>query len=208
MPAYLQLPVVQGGTRFGPFDGGVVQIGSSNNHCQVILSTPGIDPVHAMVVLMGDGSFTVQPSRPGIALELVRRGQTQRWPVEAPTTAQSGDQLMVGAAGITFTLQWENTATAAASKPKNSGPGMLNRGGKPLSAGIANEMQRQAMAKMLGRPGPMRDLYHAYNRFRSGAMNNPRFIVSLVLSVLAGGLTVATGCLGLMAAVVTKVLGG
>ena len=54
----------------------------------------------------------------------------------------------------------------------------------------------------------MRDLYHAYNRFRSGAMNNPRFIVSLVLSVLAGGLTVATGCLGLMAAVVTKVLGG
>ena len=88
MPTYLQLSAEQGGTRFGPFPGGVIQLGSSSGECQIVLAPQaGIAGVHAMITAMGDGQFTVQPTQQGLGLYLIQRGQTHHWPIEAPMTA-------------------------------------------------------------------------------------------------------------------------
>lgn len=195
MPTYLQLAPEQGGTRFGPFPGGVIQIGSASDHCQITLSTPGIAPVHAMISVMGGGRFTVQPTQQGLGLSLIQRGQTQLWPIEAPVTANVGDRVIIGDAnGASFELQWEENAAAGPTA------GRIPSLGSGFGTGIAAELQRQAFAKSLAKAGPMRDLYHLYQRAQSGALSNPRVIVSILGTVAVGSFAAVTGCLGLLTA--------
>ncbi|TNE88266.1 MAG: hypothetical protein EP330_15190 [Deltaproteobacteria bacterium] len=209
MPTYLQLSPQQGGTRFGPFPAGIVQLGTDSSHCQLVLSPmPGLAPVHASITSMGGGRFTVQPVQQGLQLFLVQRGQTHLWPVEAPVTASQGDRVIVGGpTGPSFELQWQDDVPRAAG-PIASGP-MAGMGGAALggavggglASGVASEMQRQAMSRMLRNAGPFRDLYHLYYRYRSGALRNPRVIVGILGTLFAGFVTLATGCSGLVAAV-------
>ncbi|MCO4744572.1 MAG: hypothetical protein KC912_07285 [Proteobacteria bacterium] len=198
MPTFLQLAPEQGGTRFGPFPSGVIQLGSAARTCQIVLNTPGVAPVHAMITAMGGGSFTVQPTQQGLGLFLMQRGQTHLWPVEAPITASAGDRIFIGSPeGAAFDLQWQEDAPAAiASGPTSHAP----RPGNSMGSGIAAELQRQAFSKTLAKAGPLREIYHLYYRARSGALSNPRVLLSILGSVAVGLMTLATGCAGLLTA--------
>lgn len=201
MPTFLQLAPEQGGTRFGPFPAGVVQLGTDANHCQLTLAaTPGIAPVHASITAMGGGRFTVQPTQQGLGLFLIQRGQTHSWPIEAPVTASHGDKLVIGsAAGPSFELQWEEAVVAAGPTAVAAPRGLPRPPGNSMASGVAGELQRQAMAKVLGRAGPLRDLYHLSYRLRSGSLSNPRILVSILGTVVVGFMTLATGCAGVAA---------
>ena len=200
MPTYLQLPQNQGGTRFGPFPGGVVQLGTAQGQCQVVLAPgPGLAPVHAQILDLGTGKFTVQPVQADAPLFLVQRGQTQLWPVNAPVTASAGDTVILGGPnGPRFQLQWE---AGAAGGQGVQGPTAGAAGaamGAGLAGGIARELKRQAFARQLAKAGPLRDAYHFVYRLRSGALTNPRVLIGLLGTVAGVLFMLGTSCLGFL----------
>jgi hypothetical protein len=227
MASYLQLAPEQGGTRFGPFPGGTIQLGSDRGRCQIVLGVPGIAPVHGMVVDNGNGTFTVQPTTRG-GMFLVQGGNT--WPLESAVTARSGDTIVLGnQAGPRFTLQFEDPrgkpappggwniggpTQGSSGGGGGGGVGFPNLGGLPggnssrarqierqggYGNALANEASRQMRARLIAKTG-LGDYYTMYNRFQSGTYFSPRYIITALGSVvvLLGGALVS--CLGLLSA--------
>lgn len=218
MASFLQLAAEQGGTRFGPFQGGTIQLGTDQQRCQLVLGPmPGIAPVHAMIVDNGNGTFTVQPAQRGLGLFLQQQASGQMWPLDAAVTARSGDVVVIGSqAGPRFTLQHEGmkpggragaVAAAggggvAAAMPGFMGnnPGMRRiqqQGG--MGNALAKEVQRQTRAKMLAKLG-LGEYYSMWYRYKSGTYFQPRYILAALgsIAVLVGGGLVS--CFGLLSA--------
>lgn len=215
MPTFLQLAPEQGGNRFGPFQGGAIQLGSDQKKCQIFLGMPGIAPIHATVMDHGNGAYTVAPSQRGLGLLLMQNGQIR--PLDAPAQARVGDTIYVGGHnGARFTLQFDGgpargggaqlggmapAAAAAAPAAGYAGPNVGNRYAKQGGFGnaMANEVKRQAFGRLIAKT-PLADYYSLLYRFRSGGMNNPRYILSAIgaLVFLLGGSFVS--CTGLIAA--------
>lgn len=207
MPTYLDLAPEQGGTRFGPF-AGTIQLGSDPGRTQVQI--PGTAAVHATIVDHGNGTFTVAPAARGCAMWLVQGGRAQS--LMAPRSARSGDAIVLATAnGPRFTLVADLPAPGrprpgAPIATAGAGVGVVpahvarrydREGG--VGNALANEAQRQMLARLVRR-SPFREIYQIWHRGRSGALLQPRYIVSAVfaLVLLAGGSV--TTCLGLVSA--------
>jgi hypothetical protein len=214
MPTFLQLAPEQGGNRFGPFNGGAIQLGSDQKKCQIFLGMPGIAPIHATVMDHGNGAYTVAPSQRGLGLLLMQNGQLR--PLDQPAQARVGDTIYVGGHnGARFTLQFDGPGgnrgagvalggMAPAAAAVQSQSHMPNVGGRYAKQGgfgnaMANELQRQAFGRLLAKT-PLRDYYSLIYRFRSGSALQPRYIISAVgaLVFLFGGSLVS--CTGIVAA--------
>ena len=189
---WLQLPPEMGGTRFGPFRSGIVQIGTDGSQCQIVLqASMGIAPVHVTVAIQGPGTYLVQPVQRGFGLFLQRRGGGMS-PVAAAVQASAGDTLIVGTpAGPRFTIAYEQPAPTQ------------QRGGRPQQGGgsgfmgrLGNEVMRQQRARWMMRNPLYRQYYQLTHRYRTGALTNPRVMTGLILGgigmLMAGG----TACLG------------
>jgi hypothetical protein len=202
---WLQLPPEMGGNRFGPFRGGLVQIGSDPGQCQIVLGAQmGIAPVHVTLAIQGPGSYLVQPVQRGFGLFLIRAGTGQLVPVPAAAPAGAGDTLVVGSpAGPRFTLFHEDNVARGAV-----GRGAAAAAGAGLGAGlggaVARELWRQQQARWMMRNPVFREISHLQYRLRSGALTNPRVIISLAVGVI--GLVVAGGttCLGALGVVAQR----
>ncbi len=201
---WLQLPPEMGGTRFGPFRGGIVQIGTDNRQCQIVLQpNSGIAPVHVTVAVQGPGSYLVQPIQRGFGLFLVRAGGGMS-PVAAAVQANAGDTLVVGTpSGPRFTLSYEE-ATAQAS-----GPG--RQAGRAAGGGFAGklgqEMMRQQKARWLMRNPLYREYYRLSHRYRSGALTNPRVMAGLLLGGAGALFALGTACMGGIGVLLRSILG-
>ena len=188
---WLQLPPEMGGTRFGPFRSGIVQIGTDRSQCQIVLQPQmGIAPVHVTVAIQGPGTYLVQPVQRGFGLFLQRRGGGMS-PVAAAVQASAGDTLIVGTpGGPRFTLSHEEPAKAPAARRNTRG------GGNNMLGRIGNELIRRQKAQWIMRNPLYRQYYQLSHRYRSGALSNPRVLTGLILGlagfVFAGG----TACLG------------
>jgi hypothetical protein len=201
---WLQLPPEMGGTRFGPFRGGIVQIGTDNAQCQIVLqANTGIAPVHVTVAVQGPGSYLVQPIQRGFGLFLVRAGGGMS-PVAAAVQASAGDTLVVGTpAGPRFTLSYEETATQATA-PR----GQKARGGASGFAGkMGQEMMRQQKARWLMRNPLYREYYRLSHRYRSGALTNPRVLAGLLLGGAGALFALGTACLGGVTVLLRSIFG-
>lgn len=216
---YLQLAPEMGGLRFGPFTG-MVQIGSERTRNQLVLDPAhGIFPSHATLIETGPGVYTVGPVDHGCKVFVIPAGQQQMWPVQGYVQARAGDLLIFGTpAGPRFQLQTaaaptpglaSGTATATGGNVLGAlsalfGPPPSNRG-TSYGGRVANEMARRSRATLLTK-SPWREIYAVVTRFRTGALTNPRVLVSalsaVVTVVLGGGVT----CSGLALAVWNAVM--
>ncbi|MFT4623455.1 MAG: hypothetical protein ACI8PZ_002111 [Myxococcota bacterium] len=196
-PTFLQLAPEFGGTRFGPFPG-IIHVGSDGKRCQLTLSpSQGILPHHASVMPQPDGTFVVGPVQAEAGVFLIQAGNAQVWPVRSMVQANVGDQLVFGTPhGPRFQLVGGAAPTAAPGMVAGAGGGASST----LATGIASEVQRRAMARMLT-TGPFRDVYYFWNRYKVGTFSNPYYIVGAAMAVVgaiaAGGLS----CTGIAAAV-------
>ena len=76
MPTYLHLAPQQGGTRFGPFSKGVIQLGSDPTRCQIVLDAGlGIFAVHCLIQDGGNGTYSVMPTQANLKLWLLPSGE-------------------------------------------------------------------------------------------------------------------------------------
>lgn len=194
---WLQLPPEMGGTRFGPFRGGIVQIGTDNGQCQIVLQKQmGIAPVHVTLAIQGPGSYLVQPVQRGFGLFLQRSGGGMA-PVSSAVQANAGDTLIVGTpAGPRFSISYEEAqAVKSGSRP---GAGSAKSG---FMGRMGSELMRQQRARWIMRNPLYRQYYQLTHRYRTGALSNPRVLTGLLIGlsgvIFAGG-TACVGGLGLL----------
>ena len=202
---WLQLPPEMGGTRFGPFRGGIVQIGTDNRQCQIVLQpTPGIAPVHVTVAVQGPGSYLVQPIQRGFGLFVVRAGGGMS-PVAAAVQASAGDTLVVGTpSGPRFTLTYEEASVQVNGARQTQ----QRQGGASGFAGrLGQELMRQQKARWLMRNPLYREYYRLSHRYRSGALTNPRVLVGLLLGGGGALFALGTACLGGMGVLLRSIFG-
>jgi hypothetical protein len=193
MASFLTLAPDQGGTRFGPFPGGIIQIGSDSSRCQIVLGIPGIAPVHAMITDHGNGMFTIQPAARGFAVGLQSQGGRD---LANAVQTREGDTVIVGGpAGARFKL--DHQPDKAVKPVRNAGDRYAAQGG--FAGAMAHEVQRQAQAKLIAKT-PFGSYYSQMNRMRSGTYMQPRFIIGAISGIvfLFGGSLVS--CFGLITA--------
>lgn len=207
---FLQLPPELGGLKFGPFPGAVT-LGSDAKRCQVVLDpSHGVYPVHVSLVPMGGGSFTIAPSTRDGKVFLVPYGQVHVWPVIGPVQARVGDLLVVGTPhGPRFQILDEAPLAAPPAaelvRSAASGEAGFVRGVnsavegilRPATTGVAGEVKRRAGAAAIAAGGPLRDLYVAWSRLRTGFFANPYWIVVVLFAIVGVIGTGSVSCTGL-----------
>ncbi len=213
MPAFVQLVLPgstpgapAGGVRFGPFQG-AFRIGTDPKKVQIVLDPSGnLKPEHAVVTPYANGVFGIEPA-PGAGLWLAVQGQPAVWPIQSPVQVNPGDHLIFGSpGGPRFALQVE--AAAEAPRPADAIPTATvgwagaTQGARPgLGTAVGNEMIRQGTVRLLARPGPIRDAYSLWSRFRGGSLTSPYMLVSIVFGVLGALFAGTVSCTGILSTI-------
>jgi hypothetical protein len=208
MPAFVSLTRAFGGTRFGPFDGPYVALGSDPEQCHIVLPRElGVYPVHAWLTIEDGGTFVLQPAEQratvyshahGTPMPLttaVRLGSSQQFSLVSP----DGARFIVEYAAPQADHGWQQGMPVAArgqgdrSSPGGSGPRIGGRR-MPTAGDLAAEARRQAGVHLM--TGPLAQFSHLFHRLQSGALFQPRYIIGALVAL--GGV-LFTGCTGLLA---------
>ncbi len=207
---YLQLPPELGGIKFGPFPG-AVSLGSDAKRCQVVLDpSHGVYPVHVSLAPTGIGTYSVTPATRDGKVFLVPYGQVHVWPVIGPVQARVGDLLVVGTPhGPRFQILDEAPLAAppAGELVRSAASGEagfvqgVNRAVdgilRPATGSVANEVKRRAGSAAIAAGGPLRDVYVAWSRIRTGFFANPYWIVAVLFAIIGVVGTGSVSCTGL-----------
>ena len=175
----LTLSAAWGGTTFGPFQGGSVQLGSDGSSCQITLGPElGVSPLHAVIWAGADGSFGLQPASMGAAVYLFSAGNPLAQTVTGPIQAHAGDAFaLVSPQGPRFIIQHAAAATVSTPPPRPSGPGML-----PSTAAMEREVRRQVTSRLGA--GPLAGLNPLLHKLKSGQLMQPRYILGGLAALL------------------------
>jgi hypothetical protein len=185
----LTLSPTWGGTTFGPFAEGSIQLGSDGQRCQITLGSElGVHPVHAVVWPGPSGTYGLQQGAQGAQVFLYKAGNDRPFLVTSPVEANAGDSFsLVSAEGPRFEIGIP-VIQAGAQPGHNIGtPGML-----PSSSAMGREVQRQIASKLGA--GPLAGFNQFFHKVKSGQLMQPRYI-------LAGVVAVVMGCVGIIGAV-------
>ncbi|MEC8424356.1 MAG: hypothetical protein VX000_11310, partial [Myxococcota bacterium] len=189
------------GTRFGPFEGRFIALGSDAEQCHIVLPAElGVYPVHCWVTVEAGGAFVIQPAE--------REGYVYSHALGTPTVIggaarlSSGQQFsLVSPDGPRFVVE----SGAAAAVP---GLGMARQGiggrqptgrraGRrlPNAGDMLDEVKRQVGVRLMT-DGPFAQLGHLFHRARSGALFQPRYVVGALIALFG---VLVTACSGLAA---------
>ena len=206
MPAFVSLTRQFGGTRFGPFDGPYVALGSDAQQCHIVLPPElGVYPVHCWITLEDGGGFVVQPAEregyiyshamgtPAVVEGAVRLNNGQQFSLVAP----DGPRFVVEAGAPTATpgLGVAQQGRGGRSPAGRSAGGRRSGRGIPSAGDMLNEVKRQAGVRLMTQ-GPFAQFSHLFHRARSGALFQPRYIIAAIIGL--GGMAM-TACSGLAA---------
>lgn len=184
--SYLELPPAWGGVKYGPFSG-TIAIGSDAKRCALTLDPQlGIHPTHATLHPVGTKTYRLELQHPDAGVFLKRKDEQQMYPVRAETTVSCGDTIVLGTpSGPPFTIG-------------NDSPEPVSRGQRnDFGNRLGEEMRRQGIARILAKAGPLRDIYHMWNRGRTGGFSNPTFVVGAVMGMLTALVAGGASCSGL-----------
>ena len=186
---FLQLSQEFGGTRFGPFDGVEIRLGSDPGRSDITLPEGlGVAPEHVKILIQTDGSFIIAPVDRAAAVFHWRAGSNRSRQVAAPMAVQAGDGFSLGTAeGPRFFIQTVAEKQAKEAAAESEGP----KFGRNLnSGGIFNEIKRRGLGSVLTSSGG-RLVYNWWTFAKTGQMFAPTYVVAFLL--LASGWVFAGG---------------
>jgi len=182
---YLRLAPEFGGTRFGPFEGLEVRLGSNAERCHIVLAESlGVLPEHAKLLRQRDNSLILTPAERTATLFLWKPGERRPAQVLTPTAVRTGDAFsLVTPDGPRFIIELDELPPEV--KEAREQEKKVRTGRRRLSAEtLAAEGKRQALSTILTR-GPAQMAQRAYVFVRSGAIYQPRNIF-LAVAILGG----------------------
>lgn len=195
---YLELAPEFGGTRFGPFKGMEIRLGSDPGSNDIVLpENLGVLPNHVKLLAQGDGSFIVAPIERTAGVFTYRVGSSAKQ-VSSPVAIQGGSDTYSADSFALVTPEGPRfyvllVQTQAQGKTKQSD---FDRAKKRLSGGsLLNEIKRQGLVTFLTTRGGA-EIQRWGTFIKTGAIFRPRFLIGGI-AILAGWLF--AGGLGLVA---------
>ncbi len=182
---YLRLAPEFGGTRFGPFEGLEVRLGSNGERCHIVLSESlGVLPEHAKLLRQRDNSLIVTPAERTATIFLWKPGERRPSQVLTPTAVRPGDAFsLVTADGPRFIIELDVLPPEIVEKRAEEKK--VRSGRRRLTAGtLAAEGKRQAITTLLTH-GPAQMASRAWVFIKSGSIYQPRNIF-LGVAILGG----------------------
>ncbi len=186
---YLRLTPEFGGTRFGPFEGIEVVLGSDGSSADITLpDSLGVLPVHVRVMRQQDNSMILAPAERTATVFLYKQGARGPAQIDTPTAVRSGDSFaLVTESGPRFVIEIDELPQEI-KDARDKKPSIRD---KRLTGGaMAKEARRQAFTRVLV-TGPGQFVQRAWTFVKSGAIFQPRYI--FLALTMAGGYVWAGG---------------
>lgn len=174
---YLRLTQEFGGTRFGPFEGSEVRLGSNGDRCDITLPEAlGVIDVHVKIIRQSDDNLIIAPIDRTAAVFVWTGGSQRPKQVTTPVAVRHGDRFaLVTASGPCFYVEIDELPEEI-KKERQKSRGRRSRLSKE---GFKQEGKRQVWMRLLTTwPGQMAQ--RAYTYVVSGAIFMPRNIIMLV----------------------------
>jgi len=181
---YLRLTPEFGGTRFGPYEGLEVRLGSDPDRCHIVLQAElGVHPEHVKLFRESDENLILAPSDRTAAVFLFRANGGRATQVTTPTAVRPGDAIALVTVGgpkfiIELDLLPEEVRQERAEKRKKTGRSKLSKGA------VATEAKRQLFTRILVM-GPAQIAQRALIFVKSGAIYQPRNL--FMIAAIGGG---------------------
>jgi len=194
---YLLLAPEFGGTKFGPFSGMEIRLGSDPSRNDVVLPEAlGVLPEHVRVLSQGNDSFIVAPTERTAGVYVWRAGQRAKQILTPMAVTGGADTFtadafsLVTADGPKFYIVREEVKKAAGEMGNS-----IAKAKKRLSSGsILEEIKRVGIVWLvtteLGKMGRV-----LYTFFRSGAFLHPRYVVGYGLTMIGWVFAGGTACM-------------
>lgn len=182
---YLRLSPDFGGTRFGPFEGLEVRLGSSQERCHIVLpESLGVRAEHVKLIRQGPQNLILAPSERTATVFLYKLGERHPVQLNTPTAVRPGDAFaLVTADGPRFVVELDELPPEI--KQARDESRKVATGRRRLSAeAMGGEVKRQALTRLLTL-GPAQLVQRALVYIRSGAIYQPRNII-LALTIAGG----------------------
>ncbi|MCB9776943.1 MAG: hypothetical protein H6742_00090 [Alphaproteobacteria bacterium] len=182
---YLRLSPEFGGTRFGPFEGLEVRLGSNPDRCHIVLpESLGVRAEHAKVIRQGPQNLILTPAERTATVFLYKAGTHRPTQLQTPTAVRPGDAFaLVTADGPRFIVELDELP--AEIKQQRDEAKKVATGRRRLSAkSMGDEVQRQAFTTILTQ-APAQMAQRAWTFIKSGAIFQPRNIILGI--TMAGG---------------------
>lgn len=189
---YLRLAPEFGGTRFGPFEGLEVRLGSDADRCHIVLpESLGVRGEHARLIRQGPQNLILSPAERTTAVFLTRSGERRPTQLNTPTAVRPGDAFsLVTADGPRFIIELDELPPEVKTQREQSKK--VATGRRRLTAEkMGQEVKRQIWTRLLVL-GPMQLIQRASVFIRSGAIYQPRNIIlglTIIGGYLFGGVT-------------------
>jgi len=188
---YLQLSEEFGGTKFGPFPGAEIRLGSMQGANDIVLPEAlGVMPEHVKIIKQGADSYIVAPTERTAAVFIFRSDGRPGKQITTPVALGPMDGFsLVTMEGPKFIL----IAQMPAPK-KDDAKSSFDRAKKGLSAGsFMEEIKRQGLAKVMTSQAGY--IFRTVKVFIvSGAIFSPRNIIMMMMVGTGYIMAGAAGC--------------
>lgn len=197
---FLQLSAEFGSTKFGPFQGAEVRLGSDPGRNDISLpENLGVSPEHARLVKQQDDTFIVAPVDRTSQVFVHRKDGRAPKQITAPLALTDGDGFsLVAAEGPKFIIVLEHPKQAAAADAGGAKAGLGKAASRLSAKSLMGEIKRIGFAKAIT-SSVGGSLYKAFTFIKSGAFLQPRYII-LGMFLLSGYIfagTMSCGAAGL-----------
>jgi hypothetical protein len=187
---YLTLSAEFGGTRFGPFEGLEVRLGTDGERCHIVLPEAfGVSREHCKLIRQGDGGLILAASERTAAV-FVWKGDARRPnQIQSPTSVRSGDSFaLVSPEGARFQIEVARLPEEVLLKrnPKR-------RRNNLTAEKFAQEGWRLFLAR-IWTLGPFALAARGWYMITSGAILQPRIIIPLVIASVGYIGTAGSSC--------------
>jgi hypothetical protein len=194
LATYLRLTPEFGGTRFGPYEGLEVRLGSDPERCHIVLQPElGVQAEHVKLFRESQENLILAPSERTAAVFLFRANGTRSTQVTTPTAVRPGDAFsLVTTGGHRFIIELDilpEEIREQRKKASRTGKARMNKGA------ILAEGKRQLLTRLLVN-GPAQMAQRALTFVKSGSIFQPRYLflgVAMFGGWVFGGVSMCSG---------------